>query len=217
MYTVSTKVNASFHHAVEPKYGYFRLFCWRKVQYGHWYVQTKPMTTFRRTFQTRFRNKLPARPITFTNIENYSNLGNVEKITGRCRPAGFEQTVHIVNSYFCQHWARSLRREVAGLGTPYSTIQNIGEPVSHVSVQRKTSTWVTTTRIRSTNCQFLFLHDQSFIRFWLPRWDRLFDRCVFHDSGFANTQRTRTWCKEIPREIQQPDLQSEMVTVWCAM
>lgn len=35
------------------------------------------------------------------------------------------------------------------------------------------------------------------------------DDCVFHDSGFANTQKTHIWGTESPRDTDQYELQKQ--------
>ena len=43
------------------------------------------------------------------------------------------------------------------------------------------------------------------------------DECVFHVSGIASTQNTRIWPAENPRAIQEHEMHSEKITVWCAI
>ena len=43
------------------------------------------------------------------------------------------------------------------------------------------------------------------------------DGCVFHVSGIAKTKNVRVWRTENTRAVQDHEIHSEKITVWCAI
>lgn len=189
-----------------------------KVQCVSWYIQTNSTTTVRRNFHTKYGKNPPARTTILRWVENFNSQGNVENTTGRGRPSVSEQTVQTVSTYFHTHPQRSLRRAVIDLSIPYSTIQKILKKQIHMFPYKirtfhelKPQDYVQ--RLAFVQwCMEKISSDPNFLRRIV-----FSDECVFHVSGIANTQNTRIWGSENPRQIQEHEAHSEKITVWCAI
>lgn len=73
------------------------------------------------------RRTSPARTTIPKKVDGFNNLGSVENIYDQGRASILVQKDQTVIFYFLQHQTSSLRKAVAYLKTPYSTIQKISK------------------------------------------------------------------------------------------
>ena len=183
-----------------------------------WYIETQSVTTVRRRYQTTYGETPPVRNTILRWVHNFNFEGNVENRTGRGRPSVTNHSINLVRSYFRRNPRRSIRQAERDLSIPYSTIRKILKTLIHAFPYKIRRVHQLRDNDRASRVQFA-----RWCKMKMSRNENFLssivfsDECVFHLSGIANTQNTRIWGTENPRAIQEHEVHSEKITVWCAI